>query len=466
MLMLDRFVAHVKLRRLLAPGERTLVGYSGGPDSTCLIHLLHQADFDFIAAHLHHGQREEADAEAKLCEAFCAELGIPFVTGKADVPKMADQMKIGLEEAGRHARYEFFRQAAFRLDCHKIATAHTRDDHVETILLNLTRGTGLSGLAGIPERRDQIIRPLLAFGRTETRQHCLDNGLWTHDDPANTDISFSRARIRHRVIPELRCINPEVDHAVARMAHLADEEDRYLDAHSIRSIERAEIPLNGHLRFLTLNVEAAFDRRALLDVPAVPLRRAIRLIASALGGELDFHQLTTITNGLTLFPGSITSEGGTVVVEWSEDRVHLRQSQPAEPFRFPLTVPGATDSETFGWTIEATPADGLITPFVRNALEVILDLDKAKGPFFLRAAEPGDVIAPMGFEKERKLSDLMGEAKLTQAARKRLPIICDILGVVWVPGVCLADRVKTEAVTNRQLRLRFRPPATGSVDSS
>jgi tRNA(Ile)-lysidine synthase len=250
------------------------------------------------------------------------------------------------------------------------------------------------------------------------------------------------------------------------MAHLADEEDRYLDAHAIRSVEHAEVPLNGQLRFLTINVEAAFERSALVDVPAVPLRRAIRLIASALGGDLDFHQLATIANGLALSPGSVTSEGGTVIVEWSEDQVHLRQAQPREPFRFPLTVPGATDSETFGWTIEATPAEGAVQPFVRNALDVVLDFDKAKGPLFLRAAELGDVIAPMGFEKARKLSDLMGEAKLTQAARRRLPIICDILGVVWVPGICLADRVKTGAATSRQLRLRFGPPATGSVDSS
>ncbi len=458
--MFDRFVAHYKLRRLIAPGERVLVGYSGGPDSTCLVHLLHLAGVDIIAAHLHHGQRDEADAEARLCEAFCSDLGIPFITGKADVPLMSDQMKVGIEEAGRHARYEFFRQASFRLDCQKIATAHTRDDHVETVLLNLTRGTGLSGLSGIPEQRESIIRPLLAFAREETRAYCLDHGLWTHDDPANTDVNFSRARIRHRVVPELRCINPAVDEAVARMSHLMDEEDRYLDAHAVRLVEEFEIPLNGQLRFLTLNLEAAFSRQGLRGLPVVPLRRALKLVAKALGGELDSHHLHLIAQGLGLYPGSITSEGGDVIVEWNEDRVHLRQSRVAEPFRYPLTVPGATDSEEFGWTIEATPFDPPAPSFTRDSLEVVMDVDRTKGPLYFRSAQEGDEVAPLGFPKPRKLSDLLGEMKLTQAARKRLPIICDILGVVWVPGVCLADRVKTEAATSRGLKLRFGPLET------
>jgi tRNA(Ile)-lysidine synthase len=118
---------------LLDNSVRILVGYSGGADSTCLVHLLSQSKVDFVAAHLHHGQRPEADKEMSLCEAFCQSLDVPFVSGRADVPRMSQELKIGLEEAGRMARYNFLNQAARRLECDSIATAHTGTDSVETI---------------------------------------------------------------------------------------------------------------------------------------------------------------------------------------------------------------------------------------------------------------------------------------------------------------------------------------------
>jgi tRNA(Ile)-lysidine synthase len=167
--MLERFRDHLATSGLVPDGVPILVGYSGGADSTCLVHLLHQVGIPIVAAHLHHGQREEAETELKLCQAFAESLNIPFVSGRADVPRLAQDIRIGLEEAGRNARYGFFQQAAYQTGCDLIATAHTRDDHVETVLFNITRGTGMSGLAGIPERRDSIVRPLLPFTRQETR---------------------------------------------------------------------------------------------------------------------------------------------------------------------------------------------------------------------------------------------------------------------------------------------------------
>lgn len=460
--MLERFRHHLAERGLIVPGERVLVGYSGGADSTCLLHLLHLSGVDLVAAHLHHGQRDEADAEAKLCEVFCNELGVPFATGRANVPEMSRILKMGLEEAGRHARYEFFRQAAFRLQCTKIATAHTRDDHIETVLLNITRGCGIAGLAGIPETRESIIRPLLTFAREETRTYCRERGLWTHDDPANFDISFARARVRHRILPELRSINPAVDESLFRLAEIADEEDQYLDAHAIHGVESAEIPLNGTLRFLTIHREAAFERPVLQSAHPVPLRRALRLIAKAIGGDLDHRQTEIVTQGiLGLEPGAVTCEGGEVVIEWDENRVHIRELISPEPFRYPFTAPGAIDSDEFGWTLQAEPAGAPFPSFPREHLDVVIDRAKVQGPLYFRSAEAGDKLVPMGFSGTRKVADLMRDAHLTGAARRRLPIICDILGIVWVPGVSLADRVKAGPDTAHGLRLRFGPLETG-----
>jgi tRNA(Ile)-lysidine synthase len=455
--MLTRLKQHLSATSLIPEGAAVLIAYSGGPDSTCLLHLLKAAGIDVIAAHLHHGQRAEADKEEALCKAFCDEIGVPFVGGRADVPKISKEMKIGLEEAGRKARYQFLRNAAFRTQADLIATGHTRDDHIETVLMHLARGSGLRGLAGIPAARDGIVRPLLIFSRAETQSYCLEQGLWTHDDPANTDLQFSRARIRHNVVPELRMINPGADEAIARLADSAGEEDRFLDGMAAAALEQSEIPLNGELQFLTIDCEAAFEIQTLLTLPPVLFRRCLRLMARAMGQELDHDQTASLLNGvLNETSGSITAEGGDVVIEWGSGRIHARDLAPTAPFRYPLTVPGATDSDEFGWSIEARKLESApVNEPKRAALEAQMEASKVKGSLYFRSAEDGDRIQPLGFEKERKVSDLFSEAKLTLAARRRMPIICDILGPVWIPGVCLSERIRVSEEGVRAISLKF-----------
>ena len=411
-----------------------------------------------VAAHLHHGQRAEADREMKLCEAFCQDLDIPFASGRADVPRLADDLKIGLEEAGREARYGFFRQAAAQTGCHLVATAHTLSDNVETVLLNIARGSGLAGLAGIPEKRDEIIRPLLIFTRDETRTYCDEHGFWTHDDPANEDLTFSRARVRHRILPEFRAINPGVEDAVARLAGFASEEDRFLNSMAAAALEQSEKRSGGDLAFLTEDVEAILDRSKLSSLPPVIFKRALRLVAGVLGVSLDSDQTEALLNGIADDEkGSVTAVGGDVVIEWNESVVHARQTTPSIPFRSTLTIPGETVSEEFGWSVIAFESDYVGKAPLRAALETELDLGKVKGPLHFRTFLPGDSVQPLGFEGTRKLSDMLSEAKLSKAARSRLPIICDMVGPLWAPGVCLSQRSAPDRDTERVLVLRFGP---------
>lgn len=439
--MLERFRRHVADANLLPEGAKLLVGYSGGADSTCLLHMLAAMKVDVVAAHLHHGQREEADDELRRCSEFADALGVPFVSGRADVPRIAEDMGVGLEEAGREARYSFFRQAAHRLECEWIVTAHTRTDLVETMLLNIARGTGLAGLAGIPERREEIVRPLLPFSRDETRAYCEANGLWFHDDPTNADISFSRARIRHRVLPELRSVNKAVEASLVRLASLANEEDRFLNGMAAAALEQCEVRLNGDLDFLTRDVEIRFDRGRFSSLPVVLVKRSVRLATEALGGSLSYDQTERIRLGLAgSEKGSVTADGGEVVIEWDSQFLDVRLLRPTSPFRFPLTVPGETDSDEFGWQFRAYEAvfDG--TPPQRNAMRVQLPRRQMSGMLFFRTAQSGDNLRPLGFEGHRKISDLLSEAHLTEAARRRIPIVCDFIGPVWIPGVCLDER--------------------------
>lgn len=462
--LIARLESHLSRTGLIPPESRVLVGYSGGADSTFLLHAMHACAVDVVAGHLHHGQRKEGDGEMRRCEEFAESLGVPFAGGRADVPKMAKELKIGLEEAGRKARYEFFQRAAIRCRCDLIATAHTRDDHIETVLLNLVRGCGMSGLSGIPERRDNIVRPALIFTRAETRAYCETEALWFHDDPANADPAFSRTRLRLRVLPELRSINASMDDNVARMAEIVGEEDRFLDAAAAAALERCEARLNGDLAFVSADCEVAFDKGLLGHLPPVLLRRALRLAFSALGGELDHAQTVCLAAGLAAESrGSVTAEGGRVVAEWDEERVSVRDLQPCEPFRFSLAVPGETSSTEFGWTFTVRETDPSAFRRPRNSLSVVFDPDKAAGELHIRTVTDGDAIAPLGMTGKRKISDILSEAGLTATAKRRLPIVCDMAGPIWAPGLCMSDRVKIADGTQRALELRFGPQSPGEL---
>jgi tRNA(Ile)-lysidine synthase len=456
--VIDQFREHLRTSGLIPEGARVLVGYSGGADSTCLLHMMRLAGVDVVAGHLHHGQREEAAMEMKLAEAFCQELGVPFAGGRADIPRMATDLRMGPEEAGRHARYEFFNQAAFRLECQLIATAHTRSDDVETILLNMARGCGLAGLSGIPERRGNIIRPLLPFTREQTRDYCEERGLWFHNDPSNDDVSFSRARIRHRVLAELRLINPSVQAAIARLSEIATEEDRFLNGMAAAALEQTEIPLNGELAFLTKDCEAAFDRSALSTLPPVLFKRGTRLAVEVLGGNLSFEQTNALQAGVASHErGSVTADGGQVAVSWDSAQIHFRQLLPDSPFRYGLTVPGETISDEFGWKFTAFEAPVEESAQRRATLDVQMDKSKIRGQLYFRTAKAGDEMQPLGFSGHRKLSDLLSEAGLTQSARTRLPVVCDMVGPIWAPGVCLDERMRLTQDATSSIVMRFGP---------
>lgn len=397
---------------------------------------------DVVAAHLHHGQRAEADKERDRCAAFCAEMDVPFVPGNADVPAMAAALKMGLEEAGRRARYAFFEQAAAQTGCRSIATAHTRDDQLETVLLNMARGTGLAGLAGIPETRDTIVRPLLPFTREETRAYCDERGLWYHDDPANSDLSFARARVRHRVLPELRLCHPGCDASLGRLSHLAGEEDAFLDGMAAAALERCERPLNGALRFVTLAVEACFERAMLSHLPVPLLRRGVRLAAGALGGAFDYDQVERLLDGLAhQEKGSVTGVGGAVQAVWTPATLWFTHTAPVVPFRHALDV-GETASETLGWRFEVFEGAGDGDP-----LCAVLDPSKLKGALHFRTAKKGDAL-DTGDGHAKDVSELLSTAKLSVLARACLPIVCDMVGPVWIPGVRTSTRVAANPLSD------------------
>jgi len=458
--MLERLRQHIQESRLIPDGSSVVVGFSGGADSTCLLHLLHGLGIDTVAAHLNHGQRAEAEGDECACRSFAEGLGTQFVSGNAQVPKMAEELRIGIEEAGRRARYAFLERVAHGCNAALIATAHTKSDHVETVIHHIVRGTGLAGLAGIPERRDNIVRPLLIFERADTARYCAERGLPVLEDPGNSDLSFSRARIRHRILPEMRQINPGVYEAVTRLSQIASDEDRFMNGMAAAALERSEVVLNGELSFLTNDLELGLDRARLEAHPPVLVRRGIRLAVEVLGSSFDHHQTALVTEGLaSAESGSVTAEGGEVVVEWSKEMVRIQRLTNHRPFRWALELPGETESVDLGWRLVGYRGAASGDRQTRGSLVVQLDQERLKGTLYFKGWEAADRIQPLGFQGSRKVSSLLNEAKLSFAAKQRLPIICDVLGPVWIPGICVSGRAVANEHSKSVIALRFEPIA-------
>ena len=254
----EQVLSTIKKYNLIENGDRIVIGVSGGPDSISLLHILNklkkELNFEIYVAHINHMIREEADEETKYVKDFCKKLNIECFVKRIDVTKIANNLKRGTEETGRKIRYEFFSEVLEKTSSNKIATAHNNNDKVETILMNILRGSGTSGLKGIEAIRDKkYIRPLIEVSREEIEKYCIDNDLNPKIDESNNENIYTRNKIRNVVIPYIKKeFNPNILKTINRLSEVATEENEYLnnvvkDIFSkllIENIESKQIILN------------------------------------------------------------------------------------------------------------------------------------------------------------------------------------------------------------------------------
>ena len=222
---------------LIKKDDRIVIGVSGGPDSICLLNILNklkeQLEFEIVVAHVNHMIREEADEETEYVEKMCKSMGIKCYIKKTNVIEKANNEKIGTEEAGRKARYDFFEEVLKQTNSNKIATAHNANDNAETVLMNIFRGTGISGLKGIEAIRDnKFIRPLIECERIEIEKYCVDNKLNPKIDKSNFENIYTRNKVRNVVIPQLKKeFNPNIINAINKLSDLATQEESFIQAY-------------------------------------------------------------------------------------------------------------------------------------------------------------------------------------------------------------------------------------------
>jgi len=270
--VINKVLTTIKKHNLIKENDKIVVGVSGGPDSVCLLHILNnlkeEMKFDIVVAHINHMIREEADEETEYVENMCKTMGVKCFVKRINVTQKASCEKMGTEEAGRNARYEFFEEVCKLTNSNKIATAHNANDNAETVLMNIFRGTSVSGLKGIEPIRDgKIIRPLIECERVDIENYCSSNHLEPRIDMSNFENVYTRNKVRNIVIPNLKEeFNPNIIGAINKLSNLATQEEEFVQRYTNNVIDekllvnvdeeiRNDLKLDGVQNCFVMNVK-------------------------------------------------------------------------------------------------------------------------------------------------------------------------------------------------------------------
>jgi tRNA(Ile)-lysidine synthase len=391
---------------LLRPGPLVLA-VSGGADSTALALVLAELREEFgLVLHIvhfdHRARPRSAAADAAFVGEIANHVGATLRVGRAAAaPKSEDD--------ARYARYEFLRRVASELGATAVATGHTRDDQAETVLLHLTRGTGLAGLAGMRPERDGIVRPLLTLGRADTVAVCAAAGITPREDPSNRSLLFARNRVRHRVLPELAKLNPDVTSAIARLAEAAASVADIAADHAAATLDRASSDDAIALDRLPGQGDARSDALALWWERRTGQRLAARQRSALVG-------LAASTDGSR----SLDLPGGRALREYATLRVAETDNDPGKDG--PITLERGTTADWHGWRF------AFVVGVSAGSQVGYVDAKR----IVVRGRRPGDrVNGPQG----AKVQDVFTDAKVPARERDAWPLVIADDTVIWIPGI-------------------------------
>lgn len=414
-------------------GEKTLVGFSGGADSVCLLHVLNRllgAD-RLVAVHINHMLRgDDADADEAFCRTFCAEHGIPFQARKIDVTAICGGS--GFEKAARDVRYAAFEEEAAKSGCGSVSLAHTASDNLETMIFHLCRGAGLSGLSGIPPKRPlgeiRVVRPLLTCSRDEIMAYIRENQLSYRTDSTNSDTHYTRNFIRHEVVPLLKQINPASEANAGASAFTAASAADFIRGEAGKIIERQHIQREASTELLSSLHPALFygllaemyqnaGGDTLYSVQAEAVYKLIQSDKKGRHVELTGDIIAVIDGGMLRVLPKKEYEKESFVANFSV-KLHTGEN----------TLPGG--NKIFIGTVP--PAD--LTKAARFSAHA--NLPKASLDTLLaRSRRNGESYHAGGMTRTLKKL-LCGEPLI---AKRYRPVICDTNGILWFPGTGIAD---------------------------
>ncbi|NLY54464.1 MAG: tRNA lysidine(34) synthetase TilS [Firmicutes bacterium] len=470
--MLQRVERFIRHHNLLQPGDRLLVAVSGGPDSVCLLHVLHRLSaswgWSLIVAHLEHGFRGEASlGDACFVKRLADELGWPVVIEHRDLPQIIASQGGSSQDVSRRERHQFLQQTARAQQVQAIALAHQREDQAETVLLHLLRGAGLAGLAGMSAREVRegqvpLVRPLLAESKADILGYLRQQQVGFRVDASNALAAYSRNRLRLEVFPVLKTINPDVEAALARAAEVMQAEDAYLqqlaEAAFDQVCQRENDSLFLHVTYL--------DKQ-----PLALRRRVLRLAWQEVNGhaqDLTFAHVEAALRLLTQPVGTVTSWPLAWQVRRSFDALVLERVQ-ADPSRevYELPIPGIIKLASGQGQIEARiirVED--FSGFSNDPFIAYCDL-QALGTRQLQVRywQAGDWFYPLGLGGRKKLQDFFIDEKVDRRERERIPLVVKGSDIVWVAGQRLDERWRVTSCSQEILCLQYKRYCYGNYET-
>ncbi|MBA7593821.1 tRNA(Ile)-lysidine synthase [subsurface metagenome] len=464
----QRVLAFIGKQDLIQGPETLLVGVSGGPDSVCLLHVLHQLKgtlgLDLHVVHLNHMLRGAAsDADARYVSLLAQRLGLGAAVEGRDVLAYKKEHRLSLEEAARQVRYDFFAQVAESLGARRIALGHTADDQVETILMHLVRGSGVAGLRGmqpitwwrVPASGGSlmVIRPLLEVAREETEAYCKAHALEPQSDFSNFSLDYTRNRFRYQLVPLLQSFNPNFKAALLRTARAAADEISFLEE-QLSSVWDKVVTEQPHGLVIDTGAAAALHpalqqhllRRAveellgdLSDIGATHIEKMVHALSKPAGKRLF------LPRGLVFYTGYNTC----VVTKGAFDTCPF----PPVEGEHRLDLPGETILP--GWRVHSAITSSVPQEADSSGFKAYLDLNGVGEEIFVRRRRAGDRFQPLGMEQPKKLQDFMVDAKIPREWRDCVPLVCSPKQILWVVGWRIDDRAKVTDSTKQILSIQF-----------
>ena len=487
---------YIRHYKLLSSHETIVVAVSGGADSVCLFHLLARLrehfDLKPHIAHLNHQLRDaESEADALYVQGLAKQFNTPITLCKQDVLAYKANRDCCLEEAARELRYKFFYKVAKEIGAKRVAIGHTLDDNVETVLMHILRGTGISGLKGLApcstlpysqvttfgqgsihtEQQGELlaIRPLLNITREEALNYCHTHKLLPRADSSNLSLSFKRNRLRLELLPLLEEYNPCVKNSLLQLAEIARADMTFIEDQAVQAWKRV-VRWKGDMILL--------DKRQTITLPVSLQRQVIRLAVSKIQGDLRDIGLNNIEAVRNLFKKNVGkelhlphniicySEYNEIVISKAakqstclEATAGKAETSPALLDQISVNIPGETILP--GWKVTTSISQrspdlhGLYKAEWRDPFTADLDIAITGTQLFVRNRKAGDRFQPLGMKLSKTLQNFMVDIKIPIAQRSQVPLLCSLQQVYWIVGFRIDDRVKITSDTTDILHVEF-----------
>lgn len=440
--MVEQLLNHIYAHQLCKATDKILLGVSGGLDSVVMLHLFFQAGFSIGVAHCNFQLRgEEADGDEEFVRRLCSEFNIPFYCQRFETKTFAHEERLSVQMAARELRYRFFEQIREREGYDHIATAHHLDDSLETALLNLARGSGLEGMAGIPDVSGKVIRPMLFATRRMLSEYASQHHLQWREDVTNQAEDYSRNYLRHQVVPKLKKLNPNLEETY-RHTRQRLSEARQLALYAIKYFKALYVKHDNNCMII--------EREGLLRSGA-----GATLLWELIKKEgFNFSQCRDILQhhqpGKYFFSDThylVVDRGTYILYPKEDDAFFSREIARNETQVFHAGV---------FLSLEEVSREAFVLE--KNAWVAQLDADLLRYPLIWRTWKTGDYFVPLGMKHTKKVSDFLIDLKVSLPEKKRVTVIESGGEIAWVAGYRISEKFKVTEQTKRVLRIRYSKP--------